>query len=655
VAHALTQALELHRQGRLDDAERLYATILADRPDHADALHFLGLVKFANGQFSEALKLIAGAMRSRTPSPQVLLNHGLVLNALNRHDEALDSFDRAIKLNSRFSEAHNNRAVVLAALGRNEEALESYRKALTITPNDAGTLYNRGNVLKEIRRFDEALASYDRAIAVRPDYAEALCNRGAVLHELTRHHEALASYDRALVLRPDIAEAHSNRGNALRALKRFDEALASYDSALALRPDYAEALSNRGNVLHELKRYDDALVSFDRALALRADYAVALCNRGAALHALKRHDEALASYDRALALQPDYAEALSNRGATLSELKRCDEALADYERALALQPELPEIHWNQATLRLLTGDYDRGWAEYEWRWKRESMARSMRNFPQPLWLGGDEISGKTILLHSEQGFGDTIQFCRYGPLVAARGARVILEVEKPLQSLMTTLAGTIQVVTKVGPLPDFDLQCPLLSLPLAFGTQLETVPAATPYLTAPRQHSKVWEARLGQKDRPRIGLVWSGSETHHRDAERSIGLRALLPLLDLDATFVSVQKVVRPADAAVLKERSDILHFADVFDDFSDAAALISQLDLVISVDTSIAHLAGALGNPVWIMLPYIPDWRWLLDRGSTPWYPTARLFRQDDTRMWDGVIVRVREALRQLIERRQR
>jgi ADP-heptose:LPS heptosyltransferase len=207
----------------------------------------------------------------------------------------------------------------------------------------------------------------------------------------------------------------------------------------------------------------------------------------------------------------------------------------------------------------------------------------------------------------------------------------------------------------VGPLPDFDLQCPLLSLPLAFGTQLETVPAATPYLTAPRQHSKVWEARLGQKDRPRIGLVWSGSETHHRDAERSIGLRALLPLLDLDATFVSVQKVVRPADAAVLKERSDILHFADVFDDFSDAAALISQLDLVISVDTSIAHLAGALGNPVWIMLPYIPDWRWLLDRGSTPWYPTARLFRQDDTRMWDGVIVRVREALRQLIERRQR
>ena len=219
---------------------------------------------------------------------------------------------------------------------------------------------------------------------------------------------------------------------------------------------------------------------------------------------------------------------------------------------------------------------------------------------------------------------------------------------------MTTLAGTVQVATKAGPLPDFDLQCPLLSLPLAFGTRLETVPSATPYLTAPRQDSKVWETRLGKKDRPRIGLVWSGSETHHRDAERSIGLRALLPLLDLDATFVSVQKAVRPTDAAVLKEHSDILDFGDAFGDFSDTAALMSQLDLVISVDTSIAHLAGALGNPVWIMLPYIPDWRWLLDRDSTPWYPTARLFRQDDTRMWDDVIVRVREALHHLVESRR-
>jgi tetratricopeptide (TPR) repeat protein len=644
--HALAQALELHRQGRLADAERLYAAILAVRPDHGDALHFLGLIRFATGQFGEALRLIVDAMRSGTPSPQVLLNHGIVLSTLKRGNEAIASFDRAIELKSEFSEAHNNRGVALAALGRHEEALESYRKALVITPNYADAFYNRGNVLKDLRRFDEALADYDRAIALRPEYAEAFCNRGVVLHELKRLEPALASYDRALALRPDIAEAHSNRGNVLKELKRFDAALASFDRALDILPSYPEALSNRGNVLHELKRYDEALTSFDRALALRPAYPEAISNRGVTLHALKRYDEALACHDRALALRPDYADALSNRGAALCEFKRHDEALASYDRALSVQPDMPAVHCNQATLRLLTGDLARGWAEYEWRWKKESTARVMRDFPQPCWLGGGEIAGKTILLHSEQGFGDTIQFCRYAPLVAARGAQVIVEVERPLQRLMTTLAGPLQVIAKGSPLPDFDLHCPLLSLPLAFGTELATIPAPVPYLRAPTQSPANWQRRLAAKRRPWIGLAWSGNPAHKQDLDRSIGLRALLPILDIDATFVSLQKDVRPADAAALAERDDILQVTDTLGDFSDTAALIAQLDLVISVDTSVVHLAGALGKPVWALLQYIPDWRWLLDREDSPWYPTARLFRQDGTRAWDGVVARVREAL---------
>lgn len=297
---------------------------------------------------------------------------------------------------------------------------------------------------------------------------------------------------------------------------------------------------------------------------------------------------------------------------------------------------------------------ERGWTEYEWRWKKPSLARLKRNFPQPLWLGGDNISGKTILLHSEQGFGDTIQFCRNVPLVAARGARVVLEVETPLQRLMATLAGAAHVVTKGGPLPDFDLKCPLLSLPLAFGTKLETIPSSGPYLRAPIQNLAEWETRLGEKRRPRIGLAWSGSAAHERDAERSISLAALLPLLNIDAAFVSLQKDVRPAEAAVLDQCGDMLHFGDTISDFADTAALISTLDLVISVDTSIAHLAGALGSPVWVLLSYIPDWRWLLDRDSSPWYPTARLFRQNDTRMWDSVIMRVREAALKFVEGRR-
>ena len=448
----------------------------------------------------------------------------------------------------------------------------------------------------------------------------------------------------------DTAEIHSNRGNVLNELKRYEEALASYDEALALRPDYPEALSNRGIALNALERYDEALESFDRAIALRPNYPEALSHRGATLDAMKRPEEALTSYARAIALKPDYADAYGNRGATLYNLKRLDEALEDFDRALALRPDLPEVHWNQATARLITGDFARGFAEYEWRWQREAMIAIKRDFPQPLWRGED-IAGKTILLHSEQGFGDTVQFSRFVPAVAARGARVILEVEPTLQRLMATLPGAPEVIAKGSPLPSFDTHCPLLSLPLAFGTRLETVPSDTPYLHADPLDRAAFGAQLGGKRRPRIGLAWSGNPTHLRDADRSIALEALLPLLDIEATFVSVQKDVRDADAGVLAARTDILQFGDALKDFADTAALVSELDLIITVDTSVAHLAGALAKPVWLLLPYIPDWRWLFDRDTSPWYPTARLFRQDESRSYDGVIARVRDALQRGVE----
>jgi len=299
---------------------------------------------------------------------------------------------------------------------------------------------------------------------------------------------------------------------------------------------------------------------------------------------------------------------------------------------------------------LLTGDFGRGWIEYEWRRKGASTGPSRRDFPQPLWLGDKKIADKTILLHSEQGFGDTIQFCRYVPLVAARGARVVLEVEQPLRDLLTGLAGATRVTAKGNPLPDFDLQCSLLSLPLAFRTQLETIPSAMPYLRAPDQALLKWGTRLPAKRRPRIGIAWAGNSKHIRDRERSIDLRCLLPLLDVDATFVSLQKEVGATDTATLRESADIIHFGHELDGFSDTAALISHLDLVISVDTAVAHLAGGLGKPVWILLAHVPDWRWLLDRDDSPWYPTARLFRQSETREWDSIIKRVRDALLKFI-----
>ncbi len=650
LAPALAQAIELHQQGELAEAERLYSAILAAKPDHPDALHFLGVIRFATGRPTEALQLVATAMRAGPPSAFLLLNHGLVLNALARPEEALASFERAIALDAEFAEAHNNRAVLLGTFGRHEEALASYQAALAIAPDDSGTLFNQGNTLKDLGRYEEAIASYDQALVLQPDHAAVLCNRGIALYEMKRLDAALASFDDALVLAPRIAEAHLNRGNVLNDLNRHREAVASYDSALVLRPDYAEALSNRGIALHALECNDEALTSFDHALALNPDYPEALSHRGATLDAMKRSDEALASYSRAIALRPDYADAYGNRGATLYNLKRLDEALADFDRALALRPDLPEVHWNQATARLISGDFARGFAEYEWRWHREAMIAIKRDFPQPLWRGED-IAGKTVLLHSEQGFGDSIQFCRYVPAVAARGARVILEVEAPLQRLMTTISGGAEIVAKGTPLPAFDTHCPLLSLPLAFGTRLETVPSVTPYLRAQPQDVTAWEARLASKRRPYIGLAWSGNPTHFRDADRSIPLEALLPLLDVDARFISVQKDVREDDARVLAARNDVGQVGHAIDDFADTAALLAALDVVVTVDTSVAHLAGALGKPVWLMLPFIPDWRWLLDRDTSPWYPTARLFRQDQSRSYDAVIGRVREALRRSID----
>jgi tetratricopeptide (TPR) repeat protein len=535
--------------------------------------------------------------------------------------------------------------------GRLTEAEKIYLQILKANPRNFDSLHLLAIIHYQRGDHAQALRQIDAALKVNPKAVEAHTNRGNVLRELRRPSEALASYDLALSLRSDNAVPHNNRGNVLRELRRFDEALASYDKALALKPDYAEALNNRGVTFQELKRLDEALVSIDAALALKPDYAEALFNRGNVLHEQKRFEEALASYDRALGIRPDYAEVFGNRGITLGELRRFEEALGSYERALSIRPDYVRAHWNEAMVRLLIGDFGRGWVKHEWRWKNESLALPARNFAQPLWLGADAIDGKTILLHSEQGFGDTIQFCRYAPLVAARGANVILEVDDPLRELVTTLPGAVRVISRGNPLPGFDFQCPLLSLPLAFGTRQETIPSVTPYLRPAVQASKNWEARLGPTSRSRIGLVWSGNPTHKKDQERSISLRSLVPLLGISATFVSLQKDIRIDDVTVLQEQNNLLQFSDEMATFSDTAALISNLDLVISVDTSIAHLAGALAKPVWVLLPFIPDWRWLLDRDDSPWYPTARLFRQDGTRSWENVITRIHAALQDFIQ----
>jgi len=641
----------LKQMKRYDEALKSYDRALTLQPNHVEILNNRAGVLHEKKRHNGALADYDRALALRPSHPEALNNRGITLQALGRHAEALTSYDKALALRPDFVEALINRGITLYDLKRFDEALVDYDSALRLRPNNADALSNRGNALTKLLRYDAALASYDDALRLRPDHIEALYNRGVALHELRRFDEALSNYDRALALRPDYSEALVNRGVTLHDLGRSREALESYDRALALQPDNFEALTNRGVALQNLRRYGEALSSHERALAVRPSDAVALNNLGVTLHRLGQLDEALANYDRALAARPDYAEAFVNHGVTLHDLKRFDEALASYDRAIALQPDYADAFFFRSMSRLLTGDFERGWFEYERRWESSSAALSKRDFQQPLWLGEDDIADKTILLHSEQGFGDTIQFCRYAPLVAARGARVMIEVEEPLQGLMTGLDGVVRIIAKGDPLPDFDIQCPLLSLPLAFRTRMNTIPSNLSYLRPPKRTLQDWDARLGQESRPKIGLAWAGNAKHVRDRERSISFSAFLPLLDVDATFVSLQKDICKADAEMLGANRNIRDPGNSLGDFSDTAALISRLDLVISVDTSIAHLAGALGKPVWVLLTHVPDWRWLLDGDDNPWYPTARLFRQSDTREWDSVMARIRDALPEFIE----
>jgi tetratricopeptide (TPR) repeat protein len=510
------------------------------------------------------------------------------------------------------------------------------------------TLFSQAMALHQAGRLVDAEKSYRRILAAEPDHSDTLHLLGVIFHQRGHHDLAIQQIELALQRNPNDTFALNNRGLALRALRRSEEALASFNRALALRPDYAEALSNRGLALHDLDRLEEALESFNRALALRPDYAEAQLNRGVILRALQRFDEALASYDRALALRPDYAEALSNRGWTLHQLNRFGEALASYERAVALRPDYAEAHYNEALCRLLIGDFDRGWQKHEWRWQTQHLGEAKRSFTPPLWTGREDIAGKNILLHAEQGFGDTIQFCRYVPLVAARGARVILEVQRSLQALVRSLSGAAQVLSQGDPLPDFDCHCPLLSLPLAFDTRVETIPSATPYLAAPAAKVTAWRNRLGSQQKPRIGLVWAGNPRKPNATQRNIAFDRLAPLLQItDCEFYSLQKgedaVAQLRNGAL---RQQVIDWTNDLHDFSDTAALITNLDLIITVDTAVAHLVGALGKPFWLMNCYNTCWRWLLDRDDSPWYPTARLFRQDATRSWDSVIACIHTAL---------
>lgn len=599
------EALAQHQRGLFKQAQALYEAILRAQPLHYQTLNSLGILHAQSGNFQIAANLIEKAIEVFPGNPEFHFYLGNCFQQLQKLEAAVEAYDKAIGLSPEFSQAHTNRGFALQTLGRLDAAVASYRKALAITATDALVHCNLGAALIGLQQFDAALASCDKAIALKPDYAEA----------------------------------HTNRGAALYGLQRFEAAVASYDHAIAFNPAYAKAHTNRGVALQELGQLLAALGSHNRAIAINSNYADAYSNRGITLHALARLTDAVASYDKAISLHPEFVAAYYNRGLAFHELRQPSAALASFDQATAIDAGSAQAHFNKSLTLLLEGDFQQGWPLYEWRWKTEKSKPRVRNFGQALWLGEEPLVGKTILLHSEQGFGDTIQFCRYATRVAALGARVIIEVPEPLLGVLGGLDGNMELVAKGKPLPTFDFHCPLLSLPLAFKTDATSIPASQSYLRSDSAKMAEWGQRLGARTKPRVGLVWSGNADHVNDHNRSVALSALVAQLPDTLEYVSLQKEVRDSDRPALESNGHIRHFGDALKDFGDTAALCEWMDLVISVDTSVAHLSGALGRPTWVLLPYVPDWRWLLDRDDSPWYPSVKLYRQSDDRDWANVL----------------
>ncbi|MGD0388832.1 MAG: tetratricopeptide repeat protein [Tepidisphaeraceae bacterium] len=496
-------------------------------------------------------------------------------------------------------------------------------------------------------RLHEAERLYRQILAQQPEHIDAMQNLGIIAQQAGRTGIAVDLIRRAIALRPNYAEAYSNLGNALKDNGQLDEAIAACRQAIALKPDLPEAHSNLGAALLGKGQFDEAIAACRRAISLRPNLSEAHASLGAALAGKGELDEAAAAFRRAIALKPSLPEAHGNLGNALRDKGQLEEAVAAYRQAISLRPAYAEAHIGLALSLLARGDFRGGWDEYEWRWKCEDFPSPGRNFARPQW-DGCPLEARTLVLHAEQGYGDAIQFIRYLPLVEQRGGRIIIECPAELQRLFQTIAGRCQIVAAGQSLPPFDLHCPILSLPLVFKTTLESIPAEVPYLFPDAELLESWRQKLSASAAGlKVALAWAGNPNVKVDRARSMSLDRLAPLSEVrGATFYSLQKGEAARQAEQPPPGLRLVNLGPELHDFADTAAVMCLMDLVITTDTSVAHLAGALGRPVWVMLQFMPDWRWLLDRDDSPWYPTMRLFRQSARGDWDSVITRVAEAL---------
>jgi tetratricopeptide (TPR) repeat protein len=715
-AEVLQKAFELHRAGRLDEAERLYREVLAAEPHNAQAWDLLGVAADKRGQHADALESIGRAIELDPRQAAFHMHRAAASAALGRVDQAItayrealgvrpdlvearfglgnlymaqglaqeaqEAFEIVVRSRPDIAEAHHNLAGALIAqgqperaeaelqtalrlkptlaeghlalanlrrnAGRLEEAIAGYREVLRLHPKSLDALNSLAVSLRAAGRLDEAADSARRAVEAGPTSADAHSNMGLILHEQKRLGEAIACYREALRLQPAMCAVHNALGAALESQGDHQGALQCYREAMRLFPQFAAAYSNLGGSLRQLGRTSEAVICYEEALRLDPKFAEAYNGLGAALHVFHRPDEALAAFRRAIELKPDYAEAHCNLGLLLGEQRQFVEALACFDRAEKSQPGIVLAHNDRAIVLLVTGNFSAGWPEYEWRWQIPGTPKRPSG---PAWDGGP-LRGRTILLYPEQGAGDMMQFIRYVPLVKVRGGRVLVGCPKRMIPILSSCPGIDQFYHE-NPPPPFDEHAALLSLPGIFHTDLNTIPADVPYLSAPPDLVDAWRERLPRDGLFRVGINWQGSRTYRWDFMRSLPLAEFAPLAEVEGVrLFSLQKgtgIEQLADAPfAVEDLGSRLDLGDAA--FTETAAVIKNLDLVISSDTGLVHLAGALGAPVWLALSYIADWRWLLDRADSPWYPTARLFRQSTRGNWKEVFERMAEELRRLV-----
>ena len=652
MAEAFRAAIAHHQAGQLRAAETIYCQILEADPRQAEVVHLLGLVAHQLGQHDQAIELIRRAISLRGDQATYHFNLGSIYQARQQLDPAIACYREATRLDPRSVAAHLNLGAALKEHGRPKEAIASFQEVLKIQPDFAEAQFNLGSALFALEDWAAAAAAYREALRLKPDYVEAIVNLGDLMQRQDRLDESLELYDRAIQLRPDFATAYLGRGNIYKLKSKIQEATADFRSAIRLQPDYAEAYNNLGMLFQEQKQLDSALEYYRQALELNPASADVLVNIGTALQKQDNMDAAVDYHRRALAIDPNQYRAHFSLGAAAHFENRIDEALAYYGESIRLKPDYAEAYYNRSFIWLSRGDFTAGCKDYEWRFGCKDYQG--RHVDGPPW-DGSPLEGRTLLIHAEQGLGDTLQFIRYATLPELQSGNVYVEVQRTLMPLLA-VSGFRNLIARDSPLPRFDVCEALMSMPGVCGTTLETIPTDVPYLAADPELVKTWRDQLRGFKELKVGIVWQGSTTFAVDYLRSIPLVQFAPLAEVEGVqLISLQKHEGIEQLAAFEGRFTIANFAGTLDAeagaFMDTAAIMCNLDLVITSDTAAAHLAGGLGVNVWLALSSMPEWRWLHGRPDSPWYPTMRLFRQPSPGDWPAVFAQMKSELEKLAQ----